>query len=148
MVLLLHESQEVIAKTELDVHSELANLNIYDTVQKQPSRGVPRKSCFENMQQIYGRTPMSKRDFNKAASPSQSAISIKWHNFIEIALPHGCSPENFLHIFRTPFPRSTSRWLLLTVQNRRKLYAKHKSYEKELERRRTNKWRKVKDQEN
>ena len=25
-------------------------------------------------------------------------------NFIEIALRHGCSPVNSLHIFRTPFP--------------------------------------------
>ena len=32
---------------------------------KQPSRGVPRKRCSENMQQIYRRTPMSKCDFNK-----------------------------------------------------------------------------------
>ena len=62
--LLLHESQQVIAKIELDVTSELANLNIYDTVQKQ-----------------------------------------------------------------------------------RQVYIKHKSYEKVLERHRTNKWRKVKDQE-
>ena len=29
-------------------------------------------------------------------------------NFIEIALRHGCSPVNFLHTFRTPFPRNTS----------------------------------------
>ena len=35
-------------------------------------------------------------------------------NFIEIALRHGCSPVNLLHIFRTPFPRNTSEWLLLT----------------------------------
>ena len=34
---------------------------------KQPFRGVLRKSCFENMQQIYRRTPMSKCDFNKVA---------------------------------------------------------------------------------
>ena len=34
-----------------------------------------------------------------------------------------------------------------TVQKRRELYTKHKSYEKVMERRRTNKWRKVKDQE-
>ena len=33
-------------------------------------------------------------------------------NFIEFALRHGCSPVNLLHIFRTPFPRSTSGWLL------------------------------------
>ena len=34
-------------------------------------------------------------------------------NFIEIALRHGCSPVNLLHIFRTPVPRNTSGWLLL-----------------------------------
>ena len=33
--------------------------------QKQPSRGVLRKRCSENMQQIYRRTPMSKCEFNK-----------------------------------------------------------------------------------
>ena len=36
-------------------------------VQKQPSRGVLRKRCSENMQQMYRRTPMSKCDFNKVA---------------------------------------------------------------------------------
>ena len=35
------------------------------------------------------------------------------NNFIEIALCHGCSPVNLLHILRTPFPRNTSGWLLL-----------------------------------
>ena len=35
--------------------------------QKQPSRGVLRKRCSENMQQIYRRTPMPKCDFNKVA---------------------------------------------------------------------------------
>ena len=34
-------------------------------------------------------------------------------NFIEIPLQHGCSHVNLLHIFRTPFPRNTSGWLLL-----------------------------------
>ena len=42
--------------------------------QMQPSRGVPRKRCSENIQQIYRRTPMPKYDFNKYAC-----------NFIEIA---------------------------------------------------------------
>ena len=45
--------------------------------------------------------------------PCRSVISIKLQsNFIEIALWHGCS-VNLLHIFRTPFHRNTSRWLLL-----------------------------------
>ena len=33
--------------------------------------------------------------------------------FIEIALRHGCSPVHLLHIFRTPFSRNISGWLLL-----------------------------------
>ena len=46
--------------------------------------------------------------------PCRSAISVKLQsNFIEIAFRHGYSPLNLLHIFRTPFPRNTSRWLLL-----------------------------------
>ena len=48
--------------------------------------------------------------------PCQSAISIKLpRNFIEIALRHGCFPVNLLHIFRTPFLKNTSGWLLLHV---------------------------------
>ena len=70
--------------------------------QKQPSWGVYRKRYSENMQQIYRRTVMPKYDFNKVAS-----------NFIEIALRHVCSPVNLLHIFRTPFPKNASGWLLL-----------------------------------
>ena len=36
--------------------------------------------------------------------PCQSAVSINLQsNFIEIALWHGCSPVNLLHIFRTLF---------------------------------------------
>ena len=37
------------------------------TFQKQPARGVPRKRCSENMQQIYRRIPMPKGDLNKVA---------------------------------------------------------------------------------
>ena len=36
-------------------------------------------------------------------------------NFIEIALRHGCSPVNSLHIFRKLFSRNTSGWLLLSI---------------------------------
>ena len=34
-------------------------------------------------------------------------------NLIEITLRHGCSPVNLLHIFKTPFTKNTSGWLLL-----------------------------------
>ena len=37
------------------------------SLHKQPSRGVLRKNCSENKQQIYRRTPMSKCDLNKVA---------------------------------------------------------------------------------
>ena len=49
---------------------------------------------------------MPKCDFNKVAS-----------KVIKIALRHGCSPVNLLHIFRTPFPKNTSGRLLLIVGN-------------------------------
>ena len=48
--------------------------------------------------------------------PCRSTISIKLLcNFIEIALRHGCSPVNLLNIFRTPFLKNTSGWLLFKL---------------------------------
>ena len=46
---------------------------------------------------------------------TSSKLQLLW-NFIEIALRHGCSPVNLLHIFRTPFPRITSGRLLLKLE--------------------------------
>ena len=41
-------------------------------------------------------------------------------DFNKIALWHGCSPVNLLHVFRKPFPRNNSRQLLLErVKNQR-----------------------------
>ena len=46
----------------------------------------------------------------------QSVVSITLLcNLIQITLRNGCSPENLLHIFRTPFSRNTSEWLLLNI---------------------------------
>ena len=50
-----------------------------------------------------------------AVHPCRSAISIKLPcNCIEITLRHGCSPVNFLLIFRTSLPKNTPERLLLT----------------------------------
>ena len=38
-----------------------------ERLQEQPSKGALRKRCSENMQHIYGITPMLKFDFNKVA---------------------------------------------------------------------------------
>ena len=48
--------------------------------------------------------------------PCQSVISIKlrW-SFIGVALRCGRSPVNFLHIFRTSFPKNTCEGLLVIV---------------------------------
>ena len=57
--------------------------------------------------------------------PCRSVISINLErNFIEIALWYGCSPVNFLHIFRTPFFRNASWWLLLLKRKARYIYTK------------------------
>ena len=61
------------------------------TLQKQPPRGVPRKRYSENMQQIYRRLPIPK---------------------CEITIQHGCSPVNLPYIFRAPFVKDISKWLL------------------------------------
>ena len=74
------------------------------SLHKQPLRGVLRKRCSENMQQIYRRTHPCRKDFNKAAS-----------NFIETRLRHGCSPVNLLYNFGTPFSNNNSGWLLLSL---------------------------------
>ena len=48
-------------------HNDSINDKRHILFQKQPSRGVLRKRCPENMQQIYRRTPMPKCDFNKVS---------------------------------------------------------------------------------
>ena len=51
--------------------------------------------------------------------PCRSVISIKLlRNFIEIALWYGCSPINLMHIFRTPFLKNISGWLLIIFQKK------------------------------
>ena len=52
--------------------------------QKQLFRGVLKKRCSENMQQIYRRTPMLKCDFNKVAKQlkmKKKKLVDKWRGF-------------------------------------------------------------------
>ena len=65
----------------------------------QPSRGVLKKRCSKNMQEIYRRTPMPKCYFDKVALLD---------NFIEITLWVGSSPVNLLNIFWPPLLKNTS----------------------------------------
>ena len=58
-------------------------MRLLGSYQKQPSRGVFRKRCSENMQQIYRRTPMPKCDFNKVAKHYGMGVLC---NLIEITL--------------------------------------------------------------
>ena len=46
---------------------KLTSYNDTNEIQEQPSSGVLRKKCSENMQQIYRRTSMPKCDFDKVA---------------------------------------------------------------------------------
>ena len=84
------------------VHIKTQGKKLY--IQKQPSRGILKKRFSENTQPIYRITPMPKCDFNKVAT--------------EIALRHGCSSVNLLHIFRASFPKNPfGRLLLYTTRN-------------------------------
>ena len=65
--------------------------------QKQPPRGVLGKGVLKICSKLTGE------------HPCRSAILIKLQsNFIEITFRHGCSPVNFLHIFRTSFLKNSS----------------------------------------
>ena len=50
--------------------------------QKQPSRGVFKKKCSKNMQQIYKRTLMPNCNFNKVAKQTLYLLHIFWTLFL------------------------------------------------------------------
>ena len=64
---------------------------------------------------VVQRCSLEKVLWKYAANLQETTHAEVWFqsNFIEIALRHGCSPVNLLHIFRTPFPMNRSGWLLL-----------------------------------
>ena len=70
------------------IRSNLFKKTIFE--QKQPSRGVLRKRCSENMQQIYRRALMPKCDFNKGQYTYN--VHKNWPIF---KTPH-CKVNNFI----------------------------------------------------
>ena len=69
-------------------------------LQKQPSKGVFRKRCPENMQQIYRRTPMSKCNFNNATLCKAliSIMKLYWNLTLTCSFYKNTSEGSFLSI--------------------------------------------------
>ena len=53
--------------------------------QEQPLRGVARKRCSDNMQQMYRRTPLPKCDFNNVAKQLYWNHTSEWVFFCKFA---------------------------------------------------------------
>ena len=77
---------------------------------------------LQGIQNLFG--PGPSRILSGALSkftgehPFRSMISIKLQsNFIYITIRYGCSPVNWLHVFRIPFPENTSGGLLLNMRS-------------------------------
>ena len=81
--------------TPLTIWHYLCNI-----IQKQPSKGILRKRCSENMQQIYRRTLMPKCDFNKAAKNFYWNHTLAWVFFFKF---HAYFQDNFSknHVWKT-----------------------------------------------
>ena len=102
LLLVLYEEYRKLKYTanQGQIHLDQGN-----DLQKQPFRGVLRKRCSENMEQIYRRTPMPKCDFNK------TALQFCCHH--TSAQVFSC--KFVVYFLRTPFPKNTSGGLLLGV---------------------------------
>ena len=72
---------------------------------------LKRQKIFVNENCLYPYLPVQKPTLRFLIK--ENACQKKPH-FVEIAVQHGCS-VNLLHVFRTPFPRNTSGWLLLNL---------------------------------
>ena len=83
----------------------------YTILQKQPTRGVPKKRCSENMQQIWRRIYMPKCNFNKVAKQNRTSVwvfSCKFaacfQNTFSLRTPlDGCFWYSFVTIFLVDF---------------------------------------------
>ena len=75
--------------------------------------------CLYVSQAAIQRCSVEKVFWKHAASLQENThAEVRFQsNFIEIALRHGCTPVNFLHIFKALFSKNTSGWLLLKCQD-------------------------------
>ena len=88
-------------------------LNIFSTGTTVSSLGILdlyKRIVISSPPEVFlGKGVLEKCSKFTREHPCRSAISIKLLcNFIQMTLPHGCSPVNLLHIFRTYFPKNTS----------------------------------------
>ena len=89
---------------------------IPDKEQKQLFRGVLRKRCSENMQQIYRRTPMPKCNFNKVT------LQLKWNCSLGWVFP-----SKFAAYFPNTFPQdqlwmaASKRTCLIRIENYKRI---------------------------
>ena len=74
---------------------KLSNTSL--TTQKQPSRGASIKRCVQNIHLITGK------------HPCRSVVSIKLLATLLKTHFNGFSPVHMTHIFRTRFPKNTSK---------------------------------------
>ena len=101
-----------IGKNSFSRNVSTISLNIFQ--KQQLPRGVPRKKCSEICSKFTGE------------QPCRSGISIKLYS----TLRHGCSPVNLLYIFRTPFPKNTSGWLILNLPKHSGIYRFQRKFSK------------------
>ena len=81
-------------------------------------------SSQNNSQQIIQRQRLLNCNINvifvcgffSRSSHTELFLGKGLYNFTEIALRHGYSPVNLMHIFGTPLPKNTSEWLFLFLQ--------------------------------
>ena len=96
------------------VHSYWEKLDLLSILEVAAQSKRDKTEC--NTSELFLWKSVLKNGKFTGKRPCQRVIPIKLQSsFIKIALRHGCSPVNLLHIFRTPFHKNTSRVLLLNA---------------------------------
>ena len=100
------------------IFSNASNIQVYELTSYQCSHFYQNFPVFRSSspEVFLGKSILKLCCKFTREHPCLTVISRKLQsNVIEIGLRYGCSPVNLLHIFRTPFPKNTSGWLLLWI---------------------------------